>query len=218
MIAKLVAGKTRENITREFLVDKTQKFNEVILDIGAGDGKGSLRKARSSPDSSVIALDSSFNALEESSKVALRKPSKGGVSNLICIYANIKNCSDLLEGIADLVRVYLPWGDLLEGIATCNPEIMKSITNSAKHGCEIQIVVNAQIWKENLPHNLTHLSEVTPHFFNQNKEILNTFGFQLTHAYEMTKEEIELLDTTWTHKLLSSRDTASFIMAKGARS
>lgn len=192
-------------------------YQSVVLDIGAGDGKGSFRYAKKNPDSLVVAIDSSFDALEEVSVSAARKPQKGGAENLVCLYGNIKASSFDIEEIADVVRVYLPWGDLLEGIAELNSETLLSISRCAKKNAEIEIVINAEIWKNNLPKSLSHLGEITPNFFLSQKGNFQKSKIKILDSWLLTKTEIEDLDTTWSKKLMSSRDIADFVMAKGVR-
>lgn len=217
MKTQIVLGKNHELATRDFLDEKISDYDSVLLDIGAGDGKGSLRFARKNPKTLVIAIDSSFNALEKTALSSLKKPSRGGATNLICLYGNIRESTDDLAGIADYVRVLLPWGDLLEGIAERNEIMLNAISKCAKVGATIEIVVNGEIWKSNLPKHLEHLGEVTPQFFIENSGKFKSCGIDVSESYEMSTDDIVELDTTWTHKLMSSRDSALFIMAKAVR-
>lgn len=218
MKTQKVLGKDHETLSRDFLIQLQSNFNSVLLDIGAGDGKGSLRFARKYPEVLVIAIDSSFDALEKTSTTSRKKPSRGGVNNMLCLYGNIKNSADDLIEIADVVRILLPWGDLLEGIATLDEEMLCAISKCVKPGAKIEIVINAEIWKTNLPKSLEYLGEITPDFFTSNSEIFKKAEIEILESYEIPLKEIEELDTTWTNKLMSSRKSASFIMAKGVRS
>ncbi len=217
MNTQVVVGKDREILSRDLLNQKVQAFDSVLIDIGAGDGKGSLRYARKHPRTLVIAIDSSFDALEKTSLATKKKPSRGGVENLLCLYGNIKKSVQDLSGLAGLTRVILPWGDLLEGIACMDEETLKAIADCTKLGSHIEIVVNGEIWKSNLPKHLEHLGEVTPDFFISNQDVFKNSGITILESYEMLKDEIIKLDTTWTSKLMSSRIVASFIMAKAVR-
>lgn len=213
----LVQGKDRKAIDHDFVLNKATKFSSVILDVGAGDGKGSLRYARKNPDSLVIGLDSSFDALEKSSKYASKKAERGGTNNLLCLYGNIKHSNEELKNIADTTRIYLPWGDLLEGIALVSNKILEPIAQCTKPGGQIEFVINAEIWNTNLPKEFSHLGTISPQFFTSQKEKFLNCGIEIREAKTLTIEEIEALDTTWSAKLMSSRTTADFVMAKGVR-
>lgn len=212
-----VRGKDRQALNRDLVFEKASRFSNVILDVGAGDGKGSLRYARANPNTLVIALDSSFDALEKSSKSALKRPERGGANNLLCVYGNIKDSSEALGNIADLTRIYLPWGDLLEGIALVSKEILEPIAQCTKLGGRIEFVINAEIWNTNLPKNLSHLGAISPQFFTSQKEKFLDCGIDIQKAHTLSVDEIKALDTTWTARLMSSRTIADFVMAKAVR-
>lgn len=213
----IVKGKDREELTLDLFHTIASDFSECILDIGAGDGKGSLRFARNNPSTLVVALDASFDALEETSVFSTKKQARGGTPNLVCIYGNIRDAYKEIGATADRVRVILPWGDLLEGIAEVSDEIMTSIVSCGKEDCEYEFIINAEIWNSNLPKHLAHLGEITPEFFTNNISRFNEIGLEITEFHFMEIEEINNLDTTWSRKLMSSRETAKFVKAKAVR-
>lgn len=215
MTTHLVQGKEYKKISRDEIIVLSSGYQEVVFDIGSGDGKGSFRYAKQNLDKLVIAIDSSYEALQETSRQALKKQNRGGATNLICLYGNIKESSADLEAISDFIRIYLPWGDLLEGIAEKDKDMLTSISRCSKQGGNIEIVINGEIWKNNLPKHLGHLGMINPEFFMTNIDIFSNYGIQIHESYKMNTEEIKQLNTTWTAKLMSSRDIADFIMAKG---
>ena len=112
------------------------------------------------------------------------------------------------------MRIYLPWGNLLEGLAENNEKLITSLAATLKDGAEYEIVINSEIWRENLPKHLAHLGEITPDFFVTNNSVLENFGFALKETRYLTNDEIKELDTTWSARLMSSRTRANFVMAK----
>lgn len=186
-----------------------------MLDIGAGDAKGSLRFARENPDTAVIAVDSSYDALEKSSKIASKKPARGGATNLLCLYADAKDLSEIFSNQINEVRIYLPWGSLLESIADIDPSLFETINDICVDDASFNIVINAEIWRNNLPQKFEHIREITPDFFENRRQELKELGFELVDSRLLDIEEIKKLDTTWTAKLMSSREIADFVMAKG---
>ncbi|HMS24185.1 MAG TPA: class I SAM-dependent methyltransferase [Acidimicrobiia bacterium] len=215
MTTYIVQGKERFTANQAEVQDVVLYYEKCILDVGAGDGKGSLRYARAHPDTYVFALDSSFDALTKTSKAALKKPSRGGVENLMCLYGNIRDSYQYLRCMADHIRVILPWGDLLEGIAEVSEDIVGALALCGGKDTKITFVINAEIWKNNLPSRLSHLGEITPDFFLSHNADFAKYGIEITEAHTMTIEEIQELDTTWSAKLMSSRKMANFVMATG---
>ncbi len=215
MTTYIVQGKERFVANHAEVQDVVSHYDNCVLDIGAGDGKGSLRYARAHPDTYVIALDSSFDALTKTSKAATKKTSRGGIENFMCLYGNIRDSHEELKYMATHVRVILPWGDLLEGIAEVNEDIVGALGYCGGSDTKITFVINAEIWKNNLPARLSHLGEITPDFFLSRRNDFARYGIEITEAHIMSKEEITALDTTWAAKLMSSRTMAEFVMATG---
>lgn len=215
MTTYLVAGKKQTRIEHHEVLARAGSFTRCLLDVGAGDGKGSLRFARAHPDTFVIAIDSSFDALTSTSKKAEKKPSRGGVDNLMCLYGNIRESHEALKGVAHYIRVILPWGDLLEGIAEVDPAIVTALANCGKVQAEFGCVINAEIWKKNLPAHLGHLGPITPEFFMSRHDDFIRYGIDIKESHLMSMYEIEDLDTTWATKLMLSREYADFVMATG---
>ncbi len=189
-------------------------YDYRVLDIGAGDGKGSLRYARANQDKGVISLDLAWDALDKTSSNAAKKFDRGGSKNILFLCANAFEISDHIIEQIDLMRIYLPWGDLLEGLAENNEKLLTSLTSTLREGAEYEIVINSEIWKENLPKHLEHLGEITPEFFITNNSVLENFGYSLKETRYLNVDEIKELDTTWSAKLMSSRTNANFVMAK----
>ncbi len=215
MTTYLVAGKKQTRIDHSDVLTRASSYSDILLDIGAGDGKGSLRYARAHPETLVIAIDSSFDALTSTSKKSEKKPSRGGVENLMCLYGNIRESHKVLRGVADHVRVILPWGDLLAGIAQVDPHLLVPLADCGKTGAEFACVINAEIWNKNLPANFAHLGQITPEFFISRHSDFIKCGIDIKESHLMSIFEIEDLDTTWAIKLMLSRDYADFVMATG---
>ena len=171
------------------------KYQIHVLDIGAGDAKGSLRYARSHRDVGIIALDLSWDAFDKSSKSAARKYERGGAENIAFLCANAFGISRYI-------------------LAENNEKLITSLAATLKDGAEYEIVINSEIWRENLPKHLAHLGEITPDFFVTNNSVLENFGFALKETRYLTNDEIKELDTTWSARLMSSRTRANFVMAK----
>jgi 16S rRNA (adenine(1408)-N(1))-methyltransferase len=210
-----ILGKKSQPISHYAIASRRAPYEHCIIEIGAGDGKGSLRLARSQSQSFVIALDSNPDALRKTSSTAAKKTEKGGVRNLLCLYGNIRDCWKDLQAIANEITIILPWGDLLEGIAERDDVLLNAISGIAQVNCRLVCVINGEIWKENLPSRLGHLGEIAPEFFTSYKSQFEASQISFYESHLMSDEEISNLQTTWTAKLMSSREHADFIMATG---
>ena len=63
----------------------------VIIDVGTGDGRFVYQCARQNPRSFYIGIDAHPPALEKISEKIHRKPSKGGLPNLLFVHAAVED-------------------------------------------------------------------------------------------------------------------------------
>jgi hypothetical protein len=88
----------------------------VVIDLGAGDGRAVLRRARREPDTLAIAIEPVAAAAAEASRRAARPATRGGLPNALFLAGSAEELPWLLRGRADQVIVALPWGALLDGV------------------------------------------------------------------------------------------------------
>jgi len=96
--------------------------DEVLIDLGTGDGRFALRTARARPEALVIAIDPVAEAMQQSAARAARKPARGGAANVVFVVAGLERLPAALHGLADTVTINYPWGSLLRAVAWPEPE------------------------------------------------------------------------------------------------
>ena len=90
----------------------------MVVDVGAGDGRAVLARARAEPASLVLGVDASATAMAESS----RRAHRCGPANARFFVAGAEALADtVLAGRVDLVTVAFPWGSLLRGVVGLDP-------------------------------------------------------------------------------------------------
>ncbi|MCA1626211.1 MAG: class I SAM-dependent methyltransferase [Acidobacteria bacterium] len=82
----------------------------IILDIGTGDGLFVYQSARRNPNKFFIGIDANPRPLEKVSEKIHRKPSKGGLSNVLFLQSSVEDLPSELDSVADEVHVHFPWG------------------------------------------------------------------------------------------------------------
>jgi 16S rRNA (adenine(1408)-N(1))-methyltransferase len=87
----------------------------VVIDLGTGDGRAVLARARREPDALVLGLDASATAMAESSLRAARPLRRGGLPNVLFVVAAAERPPRELLGVAAEVTITMPWGSLLRG-------------------------------------------------------------------------------------------------------
>ena len=116
----------------------------MILDLGTGDGRAVLRRARREPAALVIGADADAAAMREASARAARGPKKGGLPNALYLAAAAEAMPGPLEGKLDLLTVTLPWGSLLRGLARPDPCLLAALAGSLRPDGEVELLLSVQ--------------------------------------------------------------------------
>jgi 16S rRNA (adenine(1408)-N(1))-methyltransferase len=87
-----------------------------VVDLGTGDGRAVLARARQEQGTLVLGLDASAAAMAESSLHAVRTVRKGGLPNAVFVVAAAERPPAELAGIAAEVTILFPWGSPLRGV------------------------------------------------------------------------------------------------------
>ena len=165
----------------------------------------------------VIGIDPCHENLIEFSSKALRKLSKGGLSNLLYILAAVENLPHELHDLADRVYINFPWGTLLQGVALVHELTWDNITKICKNGALIQIIFgyDSQHDKREIERlNLPILNEA----YLQNSMIpkLENLGFNVIDVKLLTVNDLREYPSTWAKKLSygSNRNFYGIILQK----
>jgi 16S rRNA (adenine(1408)-N(1))-methyltransferase len=178
-----------------------------LIDVGTGDGRAAYALAKASPDILVVGLDVTHQQLVETSRRASRRPARGGAPNLLFVLARAQEPPSELCGRADDIRVTLPWGDLLEGVALAEPGVLGGLATLARPGARLRIVVNGEPWSTNAPKRMRQLPQLTPEYVRS--ELVDRYadhGIAIKDTRRLTRREIDDLHSTWAKKLRSGRD------------
>ena len=117
----------------------------VIVDIGTGDGRFVYQSARQNPNKFYIGIDPNVRPLEKISEKIHRKPSKGGVSNVLFIQAAVEDLPPELDAVADEVHVHFPWGSLLRAFVSGDVDVLTNVRRICRLGALLEVVINDQI-------------------------------------------------------------------------
>ncbi|HYJ69704.1 MAG TPA: hypothetical protein VEX15_18780 [Nocardioidaceae bacterium] len=127
--------------------------------------------------------------------------------NLLFALARAQEPPPALCGRADDIRVTLPWGDLLEGVALADPDVLGGLAALARPGARLRIVVNGEPWSTNAPKRMRRLPQLKPEYVRS--ELVDRYadhGIAIKDARRLTASEVDELHSTWAKKLRSGRD------------
>lgn len=91
------------------------------MDLGTGDGRAVLARARAEPRTLVIGIDANAPAMADASRRAARPSARGGASNALFVVAAAERPPLELLGVADELTIHFPWGSLLRGALAVEP-------------------------------------------------------------------------------------------------
>jgi 16S rRNA (adenine(1408)-N(1))-methyltransferase len=111
----------------------------VVADVGTGDGRAALARARAEPGSLVLGVDAATAAMAEAS----RRAARSGPANAIFLAAGAETLADTpLAGRMDLVTVTFPWGSLLRGVLGLDPCALAGVAALPARGGRVEILAS----------------------------------------------------------------------------
>jgi len=196
---QIVKGNKKEELTREQLEKIISMNNEVIVDLGTGDGRFIFKNALDNPNNLYIGIDPSEKQLEVYSK----ETNKKRLENALFVVGSIEKLPEDLYGIADYLYVNLPWGSLLESIVNPTKDGVSTLASILKSEGIMEITLGyhdeaepGETQRLNLPAlNEELVKEVIYPAFG-------AFGnLELEKYKQIDKSELKGLETSWAKKL-----------------
>ncbi len=187
----------------------------VVLDVGAGDGRWAYESARANAASLFLGLDPDASALADYPYRVARKPSRGGVANVIYVAASIEEPPAELAAIANEVKVIFPWAALLRGLLDADAAVLEGLTAVARPGASFELV---------LTYDATHdhgagLADDAPSLTDGLLEALRgpylRSGIALRTIEPLSRGEALAIPSTWGRRLLHGRPRDVFRVTAG---
>jgi 16S rRNA (adenine(1408)-N(1))-methyltransferase len=184
----------------------------VAVDVGTGDGRHAYQLARSRPDWFVVGLDAAADAMRESSGRAVRKPARGGVANVLYVWASVESAPVVLHGLGELIHVVLPWGRLMSGLLVADPAVVGGVASLGRPGATVSIVLNGEVWGEPVPVEARDLPE--PSVALVEDELAPAWercGLRVSSAVWLSPTDIAAIPSTWARRLSHGRAHPRFL-------
>jgi 16S rRNA (adenine(1408)-N(1))-methyltransferase len=190
-------------------------YDQLIVDLGTGDGKHVLALARQQPKTLVIGVDAGPDAMRATAHRAARKPAKGGVPNALFVWASAEDLPPELTQLTE-IHILMPWGSLLRALVEPDETMLRRVAKRCRPGAAFLITVNLHAWRPPVP-EVGATPEPTP---GSAAELLATAyaraGWRLDSAYYPSAAEIAELGTSWTKRLGSSRSELAVLCLRGS--
>ena len=190
-------NKIRELSEKE-LANILAEYPKIILDLGTGDGMWAYRKAQTESQSLVIGIDPAEKPL----KRGARKAQRAKLENVLFLVESAENLPESLDGKVNELRVFLPWGKLLEIMVGKDKEALRALAKLLKEDGNMQTVLGYHIEAEPTEIKRLKLPELTETYIeNVLVPAYRDAGLQVTKTEEMNKVQLAELGTSWGKKL-----------------
>ncbi len=185
-----IQGKRAVRIDAPALRERLAGYQEVLLDIGAGDGRFVRQMAAEYPARFAIGVDACRENLRANSRVAQ--------VNALYLIADARALPCALNQRATHITINFPWGSLLSGLLASEAMLLERITAVALPGALLDLRLNAGA-----------LAEVSWELEDGGEQIcqaLHAAGFCVRPAQALGPQELRACPTTWARRLAYGRD------------
>jgi len=210
LMIKIINGKNTKSLSEESFSDLVVKFENVCVDIGTGNGTYVYKQAIKNTNVLFIGIDPvKENMIKVSSKIVKRY--KNSLCNILLMISSVENIPSALNGIADRITIYFPWGILLEGIVKPIEYLMKKIVCVAKDKASFDFITT---YSENCDGNeiiKRRLPEIDSSYFDEKyTKKLNEIGLILKSVNVLSNNELKNFDSQWAKKLAFGKSRQFF--------
>ncbi|MDQ3327548.1 MAG: class I SAM-dependent methyltransferase [Chloroflexota bacterium] len=172
------------------------QYDNVLLDLGAGDGRYTLHTARRRPDCLSIGLDACADGM--------RKTSRTAPPNALYVVANALVLPEALTNTASHVTINFPWGSLLTALLGANPALAAGLRAVTRPGATLEIRLNLGALLE-----IGCSPEAAP---DHVRRTLWNGGFSDMRTCGLTVTELRAFPTTWAKRLAFGRDPRGLLL------
>lgn len=173
-----------------------------MIDIGTGDGLFVYQCARQNPKKLYIGVDANPRPMEKVSEKIHRKPSKGGLPNVLFLQSAVEDLPSELDGIADEVHVHFPWGSLLRAVATGDKEVLRGLRRVCSSEGLLEVIIGLDPDRDRSEMERLELQPLSNAYIDsvltpQYKDA----GFEILERGIIPPSEWPKLQTSWSKRL-----------------
>jgi 16S rRNA (adenine(1408)-N(1))-methyltransferase len=206
---KIIKGNKKIEINKDQINELVLPFNNVVLDLGTGDGRYLFKNAIKNPDTFYIGVDPSEKSLEEYSKKAVKQK----VNNVLFVVGSLEVFPIELEGIASEVVINLPWGTLLQAIAKPTQENSNQLKKIFKETGKLTIIFGYDNNLEPSETKRLNLSTITEKQIRE--EVIpafENFGFTISIFSVVSSDELKNLESSWGKRIALRPERPLFML------
>lgn len=177
-------------LDRDLVLQRAAPYRSVHADLGTGDGRYVLDRARRDGGTFVIGID----ACREN----LRRAARTAPDNALFCIANLLSPPPELAGLASHISINFPWGSLLAGLLHADPNLLGGLEAMSRPGTPIGCYLNAGALADG-GYELTAGARRV-------HRALNEAGFDITTTRLLDAASLRAVPSTWAKRLAYGRD------------
>ncbi len=185
-----ICGKQAWVIDAATLAARIVGYQDILIDIGTGDGRYVQTIARECPARFAIGID----ACREN----LRGPSRHAPPNALFVIANALTLPCELRGLATRITINFPWGSLLAALLDGDPALLDGLAMLAQPGATLEIRLNQGA--------LVEAGYAPEAGAMQIQQVLREWGFDNRRLAMLDADALRVYPTTWARRLAYGRD------------
>ena len=195
-ILHITHGRHAERLDASQLMSRIGGYTDVVIDLGAGDGRYVRYVAAGCPTTFAIGVD----ACAEN----LRSCSRDAPPNALYIVANALALPAALNGLATRIAINFPWGSLLAGLLDEESGLPSRLAALAREGAGLEVRLNAGA--------LAEQGMVLDEGGQRVRQALRAAGFDVRPPAPMGIAELRECPTTWARRLAFGRDPRALLL------
>ena len=185
-----IRGKRPYNLDSNELQERIKGYDNVLLDLGTGDGRFVTCLAERHQEKFFIGID----ACREN----LRLNSQRNLPNALFIIASAQTLPHELNQLASHVNINFPWGSLLGSLLNADPSLLDRLDAITCPPATMDVNLNADA--------LITAGWALESGANQIQSILNAVGWRTKSRLCMDASALRSFSTTWAKRLAFGRD------------
>jgi len=185
-----IQGRTSHELNFNGLTERLADYNQILLDLGTGDGRFVCRMAGQQQNRFFIGVD----ACREN----LRANSRSKLPNALFVIASAQALPQELNGLASHVTINFPWGSLLESLLSSEDSWVSRLLSVTRPFAGMDIHLNAEA--------LVTAGWTLESGADQIEGIVNAAGWKTKSRSWMDTHLLCSFPTTWAKRLAFGRD------------
>jgi SAM-dependent methyltransferase len=177
--------------------------DRVLVDVGCGDGRHTVRWAEREPAALVVGVDAETTRLDR----ALTRARRRRLPGPLFVTWSMSEPLPALAGRCAEIAVVMPWGSLLDGVLGGDDAVLRSVLALGRPGALLTAVVNVRPWDApaSVDRKLAATPEPTAEHLAGLADRYAALGWRLAPPAWLTDAETRALGSSWASRVVAAR-------------